>query len=186
MMKFFIFVFFALLIRISAYSETADTILNSDTLANRAIEEKYDYLPLTKSPTGAVFRSLAFPGWGQIYVENYWKSSIFIGAAGVLWYRIINNHINYKDFRKELDKIENQSSFEYSVTQGRMITALDDRDLSALYLLGVYILSMVDAYSGAHLLDFKINSNLSYYITPDFDFSGNPHIKFNLIYKLGK
>ena len=152
-MKFFVFIFVLFVIKLSANEQEiiiTNTII-SDTLDNKIIDKKYDYLPLTKSPTGAVFRSLAFPGWGQIYVENYWKSPIFVGTATFLWYRIISKHIDYKNYKQQLDKIENKLSFEYSVVQGQMTTSVDDRDLSGLYLMGVYILSMVDAYSGAHL-----------------------------------
>ena len=39
---------------------------------------------LTKSPTGASLRSLAVPGWGQIYVEQYIKAPLFFGAAVAL------------------------------------------------------------------------------------------------------
>jgi tetrahydromethanopterin S-methyltransferase subunit G len=155
-----------------------------DTLQIKDTTEKKDYLLLTKSPTGAVLRSLALPGWGQIYVEQYCKVPVFVGGAGFLWYRIISNHIDYIDYKKQLDKIENKTSFEYQVLKSRTENAVDNRDLSVLYLLGVYVLSMVDAYSGAHLFDFNINSNLSYSIFPTFDFAGNPYIKIGFVYRL--
>ena len=175
-MKYFIFfILFSIMLSAQEYPEiNSDTMINSDTVP------KNDYLPLTKSPAGAMFRSLTFPGWGQIYVENYWKAPVFICAAGFLWYRIISNHIDYNDYKKQLSQIENQYSFEYSIISGRMVSAVDNRDISGLYLLGIYILSMVDAYSGAHLFDFKINSNLSYTIAPAVDFTGNPYIRFQL------
>jgi len=179
-MKYFFYILFLFLaIKLSAQEQD---VINLDTTDNQSVEKKIDYLPLTKSPSKAVFRSLVFPGWGQIYVENYWKSPVFIGAAGFLWYRIISNHIDYVDYKKQLNKIEDQASFEYRVVQGQMITAVDNRDISGLYLLGVYILSMVDAYSGAHLFDFKVNSNVSYFIKPDIYLIGVPNIKVGLCY----
>jgi len=30
-----------------------------------------------KSPIGAMLRSLAIPGWGQVYVHQYWKAPLF-------------------------------------------------------------------------------------------------------------
>lgn len=183
-MKYYIFAFFLFfIIKLSAQEQ--DTI-NADSLDDNTIvkAKKNDYLPLTKSPSGAVFRSLTFPGWGQIYVNNYCKAPVFIGLAGFLWYRIITNHFDYKDYKKQLDIIENQSSFEYRIVEGKMVTAIDNRDLSGLYLLGVYILSMVDAYSGAHLFDFNISSDLSYSIKLDTDFTGKPYIKVGFFYTL--
>lgn len=122
----------------------------------------------TKSPTGAVLRSLALPGWGQLYTENYWKAPVFAAGAGVLWYEVVSNHINYADIRKQLDAIEDKNSYEYTLTKARLNNAADNRDLMGLYLLGVYVLSMVDAYSDAHLYDFSVSDavvvtpNLSY------------------------
>ena len=182
-MKHIIVLFFILIINLSA---SAQNIINSDTTINQVKVEKYDYLPLTKSPTGAALRSLAFPGWGQVYVEKYWKVPIFTGGAGFLWYRIIDKHIEYKDYKKQLDKIADKSSFEYRILDGQMVSALDNRDLSGLYLIGVYILSIVDAYAGAHLFDFNISSNLSYSISPSIDFIGSPYIKMGFVYSFNK
>ena len=177
-MKYFIIALFLLTIKLSAQEQ--DIINKTDSIINI----KIDYLPLTKSTKSATLLSLAFPGLGQIYVESYWKASVFIGGAGYLWYRISSNHIDYKNYRKQLNQIENKSSFEYRTLEGQMTTAVDNRDLTGLYLLGVYILAMVDAYADAHLFDFKINSNLSYNINPTFDLMGNPYIKMGLLIKL--
>ena len=43
----------------------------------------------------------------------------------------------------------------------------DNRDMSAFYLLGVYVLATVDAYVGAHLFDFDVSDDaISYRIMP--------------------
>ena len=53
----------------------------------------------------------------------------------------------------------------------------DNRDIMAFYLLGVYIISAVDAYVGAHLYDFNVDDELSYKLNmnklgfPEFAFS---------------
>jgi len=159
------------------FSDTALTVPTSDK-TNENI--KLDYLSLTKSPMGAALRSLVFPGYGQIYTQSYLKASAFIGGATLLWYRVVSSHIDYKNYNNELNKIENKNSNEYRQKQGQMITAVDNRDLAGLYLLGVYILSMVDAYADAHLFDFSINSNLSYFIKPTMNEFNQPYIKIGI------
>ncbi len=45
----------------------------------------------------------------------------------------------------------------------------DLRDKDAFYLFGVYIISAIDAYVGAHLYDFNVSDNLSFNISPDLN-----------------
>ncbi|MDR0928059.1 MAG: DUF5683 domain-containing protein [Ignavibacteria bacterium] len=153
----------AILFIVASITATAQT---TDSITATPIAEKVDYVPLTKSTTGAMLRSLAFPGWGQLYVEHYWRSAVFAGAAGFLWYNIISNHINYKDYQSQLDNIADKNSNEYQIAKAKRNTAVDNRDLSGLYLIGVYALSIVDAYSGAHLFDFNVSDNVQLHIYP--------------------
>ena len=47
----------------------------------------------------------------------------------------------------------------------------DNRDMSAFYLLGVYILAAVDAYVVAHLFDFDVSeTGIAYSIMPDINY----------------
>lgn len=174
--------FFAVL-HLMAQTNPTDTTINS--AEESAIQEQY--LQLTKSPTAACLRSLIFPGWGQLYVEHYIQAPVFFGAAGFLWYNIISNHISYKDYQTEATKYEDKESYEYQVANSKMIAAVDNRDLSILYLLGVYVLSIVDAYSGAHLYDFKIvNKEFQWYLGANTDLTGTPNFRFGLTYKFKK
>ena len=44
----------------------------------------------------------------------------------------------------------------------------DNRDMSAFYLMVVYMLSAVDAYTGAHLYDFNVNDQaVGMYMKPN-------------------
>lgn len=168
----------------SIYTDTLITI-NDETNENDINNNRrvnIDYLPLTKSPTSATLRSLVFPGLGQIYTQNYLKSSVFIAGASFLWYRVISTHIDYKNYNTQLNNIEDKNTYQYQQIQGKRITAVDDRDLAGLYLLGVYILSMVDAYAGAHLFDFSINSNFSYFISPAINEFNQPYIRIGISY----
>jgi len=67
-----------------------------------------------------------------------------------------------------------------------MINAVDNRDISMLYLFGVYILSIVDAYAGAHLFDFKIldyNMRFDFIASSTYPSNSNVGIKFSFSIK---
>lgn len=145
----------AFLSSIELYSQLpSDTLSPSDTVIfkSKAV--------MTKSPSGAIWRSLALPGWGQIYVETYWKAPIFFAAAGTLAYLIIDNHSKYSDYEDRLSKMSKEDPDYKNIKLYRELHR-DNRDMSGFFLLGVYILAAVDAYSGAHLYDFEVNSNIS-------------------------
>jgi hypothetical protein len=147
---------------------------------------------MTKSTTAAVLWSFAFPGLGQVYNEAYWKAPIFAGAAGTLVYFIIfnqNNFIKYSDeasgYDSKINDLTNQLKIAKTEQDSLSITRLiystkdtlnlsklkrefyrDNRDISGLYLLGVYLLAAVDAYTGAHLFDFSVSDDLSFRFQP--------------------
>jgi hypothetical protein len=124
---------------------------------------------MTKSPSGAIWRSLACPGWGQVYVESYWKAPLFFIGSSTLVFFIFDNHNKYSDYADQLANMKT-SDTDYEITKLRRDFFLDNRDMSVFYLLGVYILAAVDAYTGAHLYDFNIEENLSMNlgITPSY------------------
>ncbi len=144
---------------------------------------------MQKSPSGAIWRSLAFPGWGQLYVESYWKAPVFAGAAVFMAYRIGYFHGNFTDYSDKVDALESElerlksedpnnpkiNEIEYRtlpVEKNRREYYRDNRDMSAFYLLGVYALAAVDAYVGAHLFDFDVSDEgISYGLQPGLLFN---------------
>jgi hypothetical protein len=118
---------------------------------------------MSKSPTGAIYRSLAMPGWGQLYVESYWKAPIFFAATGTLIYFIIDNQIKYSDYENRLIGMS-KNDIDYQITKLYREYYRDNRDMSGFYLIGVYVLAAVDAYVGAHLYDFQVDDKLSMYM----------------------
>ncbi len=115
---------------------------------------------MSKSPWQAMWRSMVLPGFGQYYNEDYWKVPLFVGTTGYLVYSIINNQ----------SKFSNKSDEVRAATDaGKPVTTLkverefyrDRRDEAAFYLVGVYIIGIVDAYVGAHLYDFDVGDDLS-------------------------
>ena len=119
-----------------------------------------------KSPTKAVVLSLLLPGLGQLYVESYWKVPLFVGATGALVYLIVDNNNKFNQYEKEWklldDSDPNKSRLKLTKEYYR-----DQRDKDAFYLLGVYVISAIDAYVGAHLYDFNVNDNLSFNVSPN-------------------
>jgi hypothetical protein len=156
---------------------------------------------MQKSPTGAIWRSLVLPGWGQYYVESYWKAPIFTGAAAFMIYRIVYFHNNFMDYADRVDALkselvrlkledpENPKIYEIEyrtlpVEKNRREYYRDNRDMSGFYLLGVYALATVDAYVGAHLFDFDVSDEgIAYYLQPGLLFNSitfNVSISFSL------
>jgi len=150
---------------------------------------------MQKSPTGAIWRSLVLPGWGQYYVESYWKAPIFTGAAVFMAYRIGYFHSNFMDYSDRVESLKNElerlkandpdnpliNEIEYRtlpVEKNRREYYRDNRDMSGFYLLGIYALATVDAYVGAHLFDFDVSDDgISYSLQPSILFdSVNFHV----------
>jgi hypothetical protein len=118
------------------------------------------------SPTGALFRSLFVPGWGQFSNRKYIKAGIIFGgeialAATIIHYR--EKASNAEDaFNAEVDPTLKQKYFD------EFQQAKDDRNLFGWYLGTLVFLSMFDAFVDAHLADFpKKNQSVSINIAPD-------------------
>lgn len=147
--------------------------LNSDTLSKMTPHEiLIDEMNISgnfkmqKSTLGAVWRSFVVPGWGQIYVESYWKAPLFFGASAGLVGLIIYNNSLYQDFALQIDNLAEPTDSELAILKSKREFYRDQRDMSAFYLLGVYVLAAVDAYVGAHLYDFNVDDNISAGIAP--------------------
>lgn len=135
------------------------TNLQAQSDTTQPKKQKSSYV-MTKSPGGAIWRSLAVPGWGQVYVESYWKAPIFFVGAGTLIYIIIDNQIKFADYDRITSRMA-KTDPDYNMTKLYREYYRDNRDMSGFYLLAVYVLATVDAYVGAHLYDFQVDDNLS-------------------------
>lgn len=139
-----------------AYSQEPPAVdsISVDTLGKTTPKEEF---PMSKSPMGAIVRSLILPGWGQFYVEDYWKTPIFLGGAGALVGIIIWNHDYYIDYQDQYDYLianEPENTLEIDLMKKKKEFYRDQRDMSGFFLLSVYVLAAIDAYVGAHLYDF--------------------------------
>lgn len=143
--------------------------VDTTKVENQAKKPKFE---MTKSPSGAIYRSLILPGWGQYYVESYWKAPIFLAGALGLYASIVYNQVEYNNYA-EILKGMSKDNPEYEITLLRREYFRDNRDMSGFYLIGVYVLAAVDAYVGAHLFDFEVEENLSLGFIPH---SMNPRV----------
>ncbi len=114
------------------------------------------------NPMGAMWRSLLFPGWGQLYNRKYLKALILGGTEIGFIYGIIYQNDRYRNARGEGDTV-------------RAAFYKDDRNRLSWWLAGIILYSMADAYADAHLWDFELSPELSlgavpgmFYIRFDF------------------
>lgn len=144
------------------------------------------------NPTKAVLLALV-PGMGQIYNRKYWKLPIVYGAFMGCLYAVTWNNKSYQDYSEAYkdfmydtaNKIPQESWHQswQDVTNRDPETVFNDtnfadqlkrrkdyyrryRDLSIIITVGVYALSIVDAYVDAQLFDFDITPDLSLRVEP--------------------
>lgn len=154
---------------------------NQENRIDSVMLEKTDTTKLIKSPTGAVFCSLALPGWGQYYVESYWKAPLFLAGWGTVVFFIIDNHVKYTNANDEYLNYTGTNLQEKNYLFRKREYFRDYRDLNILYLIGIYIVSAVDAYVGANMYEFNVDDNLV--INYNLNKNGNFEIKFSYIIK---
>ncbi len=147
----------------------------------------------THSPSGALWRAVALPGWGQVYNRQFIKLPILYAAIGGLAYLAfdINDEyllyrraFLYKSFQELVDAgtlmsnpnaslkpYYDELSSRFGPISSNPIRARRDnlrrnRDLSFVGVGLVYALSVLDAYISAHLLNFDIGEDLTVELRP--------------------
>jgi hypothetical protein len=139
-----------------------------DTLKSNDID------PLT--PAKAAFYSAILPGLGQAYNKKYWKIPLVYGAIGVSLYYYIDSNKSYHQYRDAYKRrLEGYTDDKfYYLDESRLISAQKfyqrNRDLSALFVVGFYVLNIIDANVDAALIQFNVNENLS--VRPDLYLNG--------------
>ncbi|MEQ6123329.1 DUF5683 domain-containing protein [Pseudotenacibaculum sp. MALMAid0570] len=138
--------------------------------SNKKISLTDSYNPL--SPSKAAFYSAIFPGMGQIYNKKYWKAPIVWAALGTSTYLYLDNNSQYKRYRRAFKQREAGLQDEFTLDNGNVIISRDglisaqrtlrnNRDLSLLSTVLIYVLQIVEASVNAHLLQFDTGDNLS-------------------------
>jgi len=143
--------------------KTETTLVAKDTVKSNDID------PLT--PAKAAFYSAILPGLGQAYNKKYWKIPIVYGAIGISMYYYIDSNKSYHQYRDAYKRrLEGYTDDKfYYLDESRLISAQKfyqrNRDLSALFVVGFYVLNIIDANVDAALIQFNVNENLS--VRPD-------------------
>ncbi|WP_299781867.1 DUF5683 domain-containing protein [uncultured Formosa sp.] len=149
-------------------------VTTTDTLAIKPEKESRLTDPL--APARAAFYSAILPGLGQAYNRKYWKIPIVYAAIGTGIYFYIDNNNAYNSYRDAYKRrLAGFTDDEYygRISDDGLINAQEqlreNKELSLLITLGLYVLNIVDANVDAHLLQFNIDDNLSL----------SPHFKYN-------
>lgn len=138
------------------------------------------------NPVKATWLALVIPGGGQIYNRKYWKLPIFYGGFAGCAYALTWNGKMYKDYSQAYKDAVNEKWSSSSITdllppgyidnvskpqltetlRKRKDTYRRYRDMSIFAFIGVYLLSVVDAYVDAELSNFDITPDLSMRVEP--------------------
>ena len=163
---------------------TSAPVLKESEVPADSLKKEIDQKIWVPNPTKATRLALVIPGGGQIYNRKYWKLPIFYGGFAGCAYALTWNSKMYKDYSTAYKDAMNgnmQSSsitdllppgYKISETQlkellrKRKDTYRRYRDLSIFAFIGVYLLSVIDAYVDAELSNFDITPDLSMKVEP--------------------
>ena len=159
--------------------DTAALVRKNDSIQKAmAAETKPRFIP---NSNRAIWLALVIPGGGQIYNRKYWKLPIvyggFVGCAYALTWNnrmykdysqayqdIMSNNPNnnsYMDFLPPGTNVNDRLEYWQEIFRKRKDLYRRQRDLSIFAFIGVYLLSVIDAYVDAELSDFDISKDLS-------------------------
>ena len=171
----------------SLFADSLQKQLSVMADANPPLKVQKDWNKWVPDPKRALWLAIVFPGGGQIYNRKYWKLPLIYGGfMGCLYAMNWNNNM-YKDYSQAFldisDNDPNTASYNSYLHLGAKIT--DDnksrykeifksrrdkyrrwRDLSFFVMVGVYALSVIDAYVDAELSVFDISKDLSLKVDP--------------------
>ena len=146
-----------------------------------------DWATWKPNPQRALWLALVLPGAGQIYNRKFWKLPIIYGGFIGCIYALTWNNMMYKDYSQAyldiMDDDPGTASYNKFLHLGVQITEANEerykqlfksrkdkyrrwRDMSFFVMLGVYALSVVDAYVDAELSEFDISKDLSLKVSP--------------------
>ena len=151
----------------------------------------------------ATWIALVIPGGGQIYNRKYWKLPIVYGGFVGCMYAYNWNGQMYKDYRQAyldiMDSDPNTDSYKDFFRPGYNFEANKEylqtvfkkrkdryrrwRDMSIFATIGVYALSVIDAYVDAQLASFDISEDVNLSIEPQV-IQGRDNMRDNNYYGL--
>ena len=157
------------------------------TVPPRQNHQPRDWSTWRPDPQRALWLALVIPGGGQIYNRKYWKLPLVYGGFVGCIYAMRWNNMMYKDYAQAyLDIMDDDpatASYNKFLHLGNQITQGNEerwksifkkrkdrfrrwRDLSFFVMVGVYAISVIDAYVDAELSVFDISKDLSLKVRP--------------------
>jgi hypothetical protein len=170
--------------------DTATLALKMDSAQRVLPKAKKRFIP---NANKATWLAIAFPGAGQIYNRKYWKLPIVYGGFVGCAYALNWNNKMYKDYSQAyldiMDDDPGTKSYEDFLPLNSSIAGQEERfkeifrkrkdmyrrqrDLSIFAFIGVYLLSVIDAYVDAELSDFDISKDIGLKVEPAIFNDGN-------------
>ena len=168
-------------------SLTEDSLLQTKETPVSHIKQGRDWSTWRPNAKRALWLSLVLPGAGQIYNRKYWKLPIVYGGFVGCAYALRWNNMMYKDYSQAymdiMDHDPSTQSYNQFLHLGTTINSSNKtryqeifkkrkdryrrwRDLSFFAMIGVYALSVIDAYVDASLSEFDISRDLSLQVKP--------------------
>ena len=184
---------------IIADSAAMQTVQATDSITSVVVEKakklrpKRDWNTWKPNPQRALWLAMVLPGAGQIYNRKFWKLPIIYGGFMGCIYALTWNNMMYKDYSQAYlditDDDPGTASYDKFLHLGRTITDSNKeyykkvfknrkdkyrrwRDMSLFVMIGIYALSVIDAYVDAELSVFDISKDLSLKVQPAV--IGNP------------
>ena len=177
--------------------DTAILAMKTDSMQRTAPLPKQRFIPNSNK---ALWLAMVFPGAGQIYNRKYWKLPIVYGGFVGCAYALNWNNKMYKDYSQAyldiMDDDPNTKSFQDFLPPSYDISGEEERfkeifkkrkdayrrqrDLSIFCIIGVYLLSIIDAYVDAELSDFDITKDIGLKVEPAV-FNDSKNMKFNSV-----
>lgn len=160
-------------------------IFMADTLKN--VRPKRNWATWRPNAKRAMWLAIVLPGAGQIYNRKYWKLPFVYGGFVGCAYAMRWNNQMFRDYSQAymdiMDDDPNTQSYNQFLHLGAKIDSSNIdryqrlfknrkdkfrrwRDLSFFCLVGVYAISIIDAYVDASLSEFDISKDLSLRVEP--------------------
>ena len=163
--------------------DTTILAMKTDSIQKGNPQPKKRFIPDSQR---SVWLALVFPGAGQIYNRKYWKLPIVYGGFVGCTYALSWNNKMYKDYSQAyldiMDDDPNTKSYEDFLPMNSSIAGQEERfkeifrkrkdayrrqrDLSIFAFIGVYLLSVIDAYVDGELSDFDITKDIGLKVEP--------------------
>lgn len=140
-------------------------------------------------PLRSVWLGAVIPGYGQIVNKQYWKLPIvygsFLGCAyAITWNN--SRYVSYKNAYRDISDSDPNTNYHIKIlprgyniesypggaaTYAQRLKSAQEqfrqwRDLSIMISIGVYALSVLEAYVSAQLYDFDITPDLVMNVAP--------------------